>query len=292
MKRRFLNLFLIFLLLAGLCVFCYPAAADAWNRHSQSRAITGFRESVLSLTQKDLAPMWEAALDYNRSHRENTFPGDAFSSDSEEDGGSLYSSLLDPQGTGIMGYLSIPKIGQQIPIRHGTSPAVLQTSAGHMRGTSLPVGGEGSHCVIAAHRGLPSASLFTDLDRMEVGDMLYLHILDQVLAYRVDQILPMVEKNDYAALKEAMGILPGEDHVTLFTCTPYGINSHRLLVRFVRTEYHGEDDPSEEPAADATLLPVSPDAGSSFLLLSLALLSAAGLAAMLRRSRRNRPKSA
>lgn len=237
MKRRFVNLILILTLLAGLCVFLYPTAADAWNQRTQSRAITGFREALDALPKEDLEPMWEDALDYNRRLRQNTFSGDAFADGDTDGAGSLYRSLLNPQGSGIMGYLSIPKIGQQIPIYHGVSQGVLQVAAGHMSGTSLPVGGSGTHCVIAAHRGLPSARLFTDLDRLEPGDTFYLHILDRVLAYRVDQILPMVAKNDYAALKEAMQIIPGEDHVTLFTCTPYGINSHRLLVRGIRTEY-------------------------------------------------------
>ena len=225
MKRRFVNLILILTLLAGLCVFLYPTAADAWNQRTQSRAITGFREALDALPKENLEPMWEDALDYNRRLRQNTFSGDAFADGDTDGADSLYRSLLNPQGSGIMGYLSIPKIGQQIPIYHGVSQGVLQVAAGHMSGTSLPVGGSGTHCVIAAHRGLPSARLFTDLDRLEPGDTFYLHILDRVLAYRVDQILPMVAKNDYAALKEAMQIIPGEDHVTLFTCTPYGINS-------------------------------------------------------------------
>lgn len=289
MKRRFVNLLLILTMLAGLCVFLYPTAADAWNQRTQSRAITGFREALDALPREDLEPMWEDALDYNRQLRQNTFSGDAFADGDTGGDGSLYRSLLDPQGSGIMGYLSIPKIGQQIPLYHGVSQGVLQVAAGHMSGTSLPVGGSGTHCVIAAHRGLPSARLFTDLDRLEPGDLFYLHILDRVLAYRVDQILPMVEKDDYAALKEAMQIIPGEDHVTLFTCTPYGINSHRLLVRGIRTEYHGEEDPAQEVPAESMARFVPAEGAWRLLLLSALSLAAVPVAGVLRTKRRKRP---
>ena len=289
MKRRFVNLLLILTMLAGLCVFLYPTAADAWNRRTQSRAITGFREAMEALPQEDLEPMWEDALDYNRQLRQNTFSGDAFTDGDTDGADSLYRSLLNPQGSGIMGYLSIPKIDQQIPLYHGVSQGVLQVAAGHMSGTSLPVGGSGTHCVIAAHRGLPSARLFTDLDRLEPGDPFYLHILDRVLAYRVDQILPMVAKNDYAALKEAMQIIPGEDHVTLFTCTPYGINSHRLLVRGIRTEYLGEEDPVGEIPAESMVRFVPAEGAFRLLLLAALSLAAVPVARMLWTKRRKRP---
>ena len=289
MKRRFVNLLLILTMLAGLCVFLYPTAADAWNRRTHSRAITGFQEALEALPKEDLEPMWEDALDYNRQLRQNTFSGDAFA-DGDTDGAcSLYRSLLNPQGSGIMGYLSIPKIGQQLPLYHGVSQGVLQVAAGHMSGTSLPVGGSGTHCVIAAHRGLPSARLFTDLDRLELGDAFYLHILDRVLAYQVDQILPMVDKNDYAALNEALQIVPGEDHVTLFTCTPYGINSHRLLVRGVRTEYHGEEDPVGEIPAESMVRFVPAEGAYRLLLLSALSLAGVLIAGLLRKKRRSRP---
>ena len=289
MKRRFVNLLLILTMLAGLCVFLYPTAADAWNRRTQSRAITGFREALEALPQEDLEPMWEDALDYNRQLRQNTFSGDAFTDGDTDGADSLYRSLLNPQGSGIMGYLSIPKIDQTLPLYHGVSQGVLQVAAGHMSGTSLPVGGSGTHCVIAAHRGLPSARLFTDLDRLELGDAFYLHILDRVLAYQVDQILPMVDKNDYAALNEALQIVPGEDHVTLFTCTPYGINSHRLLVRGVRTEYHGEEDPVGEIPAESMVRFVPAEGAYRLLLLSALSLAGVLIAGLLRKKRRSRP---
>ena len=289
MKKHASTFVLTAVFLLGICLFLYPTVSDVWNQRTQSRAITGFREVLDALPQEDLEPMWEDALDYNRQLRQNTFYGDAFTEDNTDGSGSLYHRLLDPQGSGIMGYLSIPKIDQQIPLYHGVSQGVLQVAAGHMSGTSLPVGGSGTHCVIAAHRGLPSARLFTDLDRLEPGDPFYLHILDRVLAYRVDQILPMVAKNDYAALKEAMQIIPGEDHVTLFTCTPYGINSHRLLVRGIRTEYLGEEDPVGEIPAESMVRFVPAEGAFRLLLLAALSLAAVPVARMLWTKRRKRP---
>ena len=142
---------------------------------------------------------------------------------------------------GVMGYLSIPKINIKLSIYHGTGDDVLQTGIGHLSGTKLPIGGKSTHSVLAAHRGLPSARLFTDIDQMERGDQFYIHVLDKTLAYQVDQILPMIDKDDSEALEKALQIEAGEDYVTLFTCTPYGVNSHRLLVRGYRVPYTGED---------------------------------------------------
>lgn len=288
MKRRFVNLLLVLTMLAGLCTFLYPTAAELINKRTQSRAITDLREALDALPEEDLEPMWEAATLYNRQHRQNTFSADAFTGEGGKES-SLYRRLLNPQGTGIMGYLSIPKIDQQIPVYHGVSQGVLQIAAGHMDGTSLPVGGSGTHCVIAAHRGLPSARLFTDLDRLEPGDTFYLHILNQVLAYRVDQILPMVAKDDYAALNEALKIIPGEDHVTLFTCTPYGINSHRLLVRGLRTEYRGEEAPVQVVPAESMVRFVPAEGACRLLLLSALSLAAVRIAGVLRAKHRKRP---
>ena len=146
-----------------------------------------------------------------------------------------------------MGYLSVPKINLRLSIYHGTSEDVLQTGIGHLNGTKLPMGGESTHSVLAAHRGLPSARLFTDVDQLEPGDLFYIHILDETFAYEVDQILPMVDKDDMDTLQEALRITEGEDQVTLFTCTPYGVNSHRLLVRGMRVPYNGEEETERTP---------------------------------------------
>ena len=149
---------------------------------------------------------------------------------------------------GVMGYFSIPKINVKLSIYHGTSEDVLQTGVGHLDGTKLPIGGESTHCVLSAHRGLPSARLFTDIDQLEKGDRFYIHVLDEVLAYEVDLIHDMVDKDDMDAMSEALAIVDGEDHVTLFTCTPYGVNTHRLLVRGERVPYNGEEEVAVTPA--------------------------------------------
>ena len=187
-----------------------------------------------------------------------------------------------------MGYMTIPKIHVRLAIYHGVADDVLQTGIGHLEGTGLPIGGEGCHSVLAAHRGLPSAKLFTDLDQMEPGDRFYLHILDEVLAYEVDQVLPMIDKDDLEALMSAMQVVSGEDHVTLLTCTPYGVNSHRLLVRGVRTEYNGEEEPEARTPVESMV-----EAVRSYYMLYLVMAAATliGIMAMgFRRAGRRKHK--
>ena len=168
-----------------------------------------------------------------------------------------------------MGYLSIPKINIKLAIYHGTGDDVLQTGVGHLNGTKLPIGGESNHAVLAAHRGLPSARLFTDIDQMEAGDKFYIHVLDEVLAYQVDQILPMVDKDDHETLQNALKIEDGKDQVTLFTCTPYGVNSHRLLVRGTRVPYNGEEEVTGSVAD--TMLHAIQNYYMLYLLLGIAI---------------------
>lgn len=168
-----------------------------------------------------------------------------------------------------MGYLSIPKIHVRLSIYHGVEEEVLQTGVGHLNGTKLPIGGEGTHSVLAAHRGLPSARLFTDVDQLQEGDKFYIHVLDEVLAYQVDQILDMVDKDDHETLEAALQTEEGKDYVTLFTCTPYGVNSHRLLVRGVRVPYNGEED--VEPTAAESMLQSIQDYYMLYLILGLAV---------------------
>lgn len=173
-----------------------------------------------------------------------------------EDDGELesteYWKVLNVANDGVMGYLSIPKINVKHAIYHGTGDKVLQTGIGHLNGTKLPIGGESTHSVLAAHRGLPSARLFTDLDQIKKGDMFYIHVLDEVLAYQVDQIMDMVDKDNHETLEAALQIEEGKDQVTLFTCTPYGVNSHRLLVRGTRVPYNGEEE-AETSVAESML---------------------------------------
>lgn len=242
MKKKLFRIFLGLIFLTGLGILIYPTISDQWNKYRQAQAIANYEETVVQLEASEVEDPWLAARAYNRKIEQNTFDGDAFSQEEKNLKETEYWSIINIGNNGIMGYLSIPKIDQKIPIYHGTSDSVLQVGVGHLSGTKLPIGGEGNHSVLAGHRGLPSAKLFSDLDQLEEGDCFYIHILDEVLAYEVDQILPMVPKDDYDTLTEALQVVEGEDYVTLFTCTPYGVNSHRLLVRGTRIEYHGEDD--------------------------------------------------
>lgn len=188
---------------------------------------------------------WEKAKAFNDTIQQNNLYGDVFGEDENDIKDTEYWKILNVADDGVMGYLSIPKINIKLAIYHGTGDKDLQTGVGHLNGTKLPIGGESTHSVLAAHRGLPSAKLFTDIDQLEVGDKFYIHVLDEVLAYKVDQILPMVDKDDHETLEKALQIEEGKDQVTLFTCTPYGVNSHRLLVRGTRVPYNGEEDATE-----------------------------------------------
>ena len=196
---------------------------------------------------QDLSGQWEAARAYNNTFVKNDIYGDVFGTDDAELEDTQYWEVLNIAGDGVMGYLTIPKINVKLSIYHGTDDDVLETGVGHLNGTKLPIGGESTHCVLSAHRGLPSAKLFTDIDQLEPGDRFYIHVLDEDLAYEVDQILPMVDQNDRETLTETLQVVEGEDYVTLFTCTPYGVNTHRLLVRGHRVPYEGELETAQTP---------------------------------------------
>ena len=225
-NNNWTTVFLVLLLLAGVSLLLYPSLSDYWNSMHQTRAIASYAETVSQLDTAQYDEMWKAAQDYNRSlaQRETAF---ALTDEQK----AAYESLLDVSGLGVMGYIEIPGIDCSLPIYHGTEESVLQVAVGHLEWSSLPVGGEGTHCVLSGHRGLPSAKLFTNLDKLAVGDTFLLRVLDEVLTYEVDQIL-IVEPEQV----DAVGIVPGEDYCTLVTCTPYGINTHRLLVRGHRVE--------------------------------------------------------
>ena len=205
------------------------------------------------MTPEDFSAEWQKAEDFNANITQNNLYGDVFGEDDGDLKNTDYWKVLNVADDGVMGYLSIPKINIKLAIYHGTGDDVLQTGVGHLNGTKLPIGGDSNHTVLAAHRGLPSAKLFTDIDQLEAGDKFYIHVLDQVLAYQVDQILPMVDKDDHETLQKALQIEDGKDQVTLFTCTPYGVNSHRLLVRGTRVPYNGEEDASAESVTDSML---------------------------------------
>ena len=249
MKRKILNVLFALLFLTGFAILTYPTISDQWNTFRQSRLISDYQEVVSQMEEEDFEEVWAAARGYNQTFEQNSILSDAFGIDEAEHiEDTEYWKVLNVAGDGVMGYLTIPKINIRLAIYHGTSEEVLQTGVGHLNGTKLPVGGEGNHSVLSAHRGLPSAKLFTDIDQLEPGDLFYLHILNEDLAYEVDRILPMVDKDDYDALEEALKIEEGKDQVTLFTCTPYGVNSHRLLVRGHRVPYNGELDTAPTPA--------------------------------------------
>ena len=249
MKRKILNVLFALLFLTGFAILTYPTISDQWNTFRQSRLISDYQEVVSQMEEEDFEEVWAAARGYNQTFEQNSILSDAFGIDEAEHiEDTEYWKVLNVAGDGGMGYLTIPKINIRLAIYHGTSEEVLQTGVGHLNGTRLPVGGESNHTVLSAHRGLPSAKLFTDIDQLEPGDLFYLHILNEDLAYEVDRILPMVDKDDYDALEEALKIEEGKDQVTLFTFTPYGVNSHRLLVRGHRVPYNGELDTAPTPA--------------------------------------------
>ena len=224
MKKKssnFITVLLVLILLVGLSLLLYPSVSDYWNSFHQTKAITEYSERVANLDEDQYAEIWDAAADYNASllDRANSY----LLSDAQEE---TYKQLLNVSGDGVMGYIEIPSIQCSLPVYHGTAESVLQIAVGHLEWTSLPVGGESTNCVLSGHRGLPSAKLFTNLDKLVVGDVFMLRVLDEVLTYEVDQIL-IVEPQETAELQ----IVEGQDYCTLVTCTPYGINTHRLLVR-------------------------------------------------------------
>lgn len=261
LKKNLSTIILLLILLVGISLLLYPTLSDYWNSFHQSRAIATYAEAVAEIDDDLYADMWNLAVKYNRElyRRQNQW---AMTDEEIEE----YESLLNIGGNGIMGYIEIPEINVSLPIYHGVDEAVLQIAVGHLPETSLPVGGLGSHCVISGHRGLPSAKLFTNLDQLVEGDIFIMRVLDETLTYEVDQIL-IVEPEDVSAL----AIEQGKDLCTLVTCTPYGINSHRLLVRGHRIE-NLEDSEEIRVTADAQLIDpvlVAPAVAAPMLLLLL-----------------------
>lgn len=217
---------LLFILLAGLALLLYPTVSDCWNRYQQTKAVEDYAEQTESMSAEEAAAMIAAAEDFNRRLAE---AGSHFPLNQEEK--AAYLELLNVTPSGMMGYVEIPSIKVYLPIYHGTEESILQMATGHMEGTSLPVGGESTHCAITGHRGLPSARLFTDLDQLQAGDIFKVTVLDRTVTYVVDQIR-VVLPDDMTELE----VQEGKDLCTLVTCTPYGVNSHRMLVRGTRIE--------------------------------------------------------
>ena len=230
MKKRLSTILLILIFLIGLSLLLYPTVSDYWNSLHQSRAIAEYAEQVANLDDDLYEGLWAAAQRYNE-----TLLDKADRYDMTEEERAEYESLLNVSGNGIIGYIEIPMIQCSLPIYHGTEESVLQIAVGHIEGSSLPTGGAGTHCVLSGLRGLPSAKLFTDLDQLAEGDTFILRILDETLTYEVDQIRT-VEPYEL----DDLGIEEGKDYCTLVTCTPYGINTHRLLVRGRRVDNQPE----------------------------------------------------
>lgn len=269
MKRKLSTILFGLMFLVGFGILIYPTVSDQWNTYRQNRLISSYETVVEDLTQEDFAAEWEKARQFNDTIKQNDLYSDVFGEDNGELKNTDYWKILNIANDGVMGYLSIPKINIKIAIYHGTGDEVLQTGIGHMNGTKLPIGGESTHSVLAAHRGLPSARLFTDIDQLRKGDMFYIHVLDETLAYQVNEIWDMVDKDDMDTLGEAMKIDEGEDEVTLFTCTPYGVNSHRLLVQGTRVPYNGEEE--AETSVAETMLRTVQNYYMLYLLLGLSV---------------------
>ena len=225
MRKHKTVIFLTLGFLVGICILLYPTFSDYWNSKTQSRAITDYESVLDNLDENEYSAIFERAHAYNKALYETNYP----LMDYKNVPG--YYDTLRITDNDMIGYLKIDRIGVELPIYHGTSDDVLNRGVGHLEGSSLPIGGENTHSIMSAHRGLPSSKLFTDLDRMEIGDTFQIIILDQVLTYQVD-FIKVIEPTDVSDLQ----IIEGGDYCTLFTCTPYGINTHRLLVRGVRIE--------------------------------------------------------
>ena len=270
MKKKAGNLVICIIFLAGLSLLLYPFVANQWNNYRQKQLISGY-EQVVSEKEAAEGIDYDAerkkAEDYNEALLPCVLP-DSFALAESSGVDPVYMNTLNIAGDEMMGSVEIPKINIKIPIYHTTEEEVLNKGAGHLEGSSLPVGGANTHAVISAHRGLPSASLFTDLDQMEVGDIFILHILGKNLAYKVDQIKTVLPEET-----SELDIVEGEDYVTLVTCTPYGVNTHRLLVRGTRTEYVEEEKSNDTiPQKLAQTDPKKVLAAGSAVLVILILL--------------------
>ena len=258
---RLMTILIVVVFVAGLSFLLYPTASNLWNQAHQSRAIATYTEQVEKLDDSSNKEMLKAARKYNKELLKKADHWKLSKKDKKK-----YESLLDVSGTGIMGYIEIPKIDCSLPVYHGTDEGALQIAIGHLEGSSLPVGGKSSHCVLSGHRGLPSARLFTDLDQMEEGDTFILNILGHKLAYEVDQIKVVLPEE-----MSDLEIQEGKDLCTLVTCTPYGINTHRLLVRGHRVKYVEtkvqEQKEVSKPKTDTRLVIAGAVAGAVVLFI-------------------------
>lgn len=262
-KKHLSTIILVIVFVIGLCLLLYPTFSDYWNSSHQSRAIANYATEVADIDDEEYETIWEKAVAYNEALPQRSYRWKLSEEEELE-----YEGLLNIGGNGMMGYIEIPKIKVSLPIYHGTDEAVLQIAIGHIEGSSLPVGGESTHCVLSGHRGLPSAKLFSNLDQLEEGDTFIIRVLDEMLTYEVDQIR-IVEPDELSDLE----IVQGQDLCTLVTCTPYGVNTHRLLVRGHRVA--NQDTDSVRVTADAIQIEpimVAPVVAAPMLLILLIYL--------------------
>ncbi len=255
MKRIIINIIIGLIFLTGLSILLYPKLSDYINELHASRAIASYDNTVIEMEEEDYTKELEAAKVYNE-YLVNFSNLSAVTEAENAREDKIYQSLLNVAGNGIMASIKIPSVKINLPIYHGTDEAVLQVGAGHYLGSSLPIGGESTHAILTGHRGLPSAKLFTDSDRLEVGDIFYIKVLGEILEYQIDQIEIVLPEE-----VEGLSIVPGEDYVTLVTCTPYGINSHRMLIRGTRIPYDGkyEEEVKMKPAPANSDVPKEED---------------------------------
>ena len=268
MKKHATTIVLVLILLVGLSLLLYPTVADYWNDLHSTRAIATYTEAVADIDDETYARMWQDAEAFNEQLADTGIIWEPDETLLEQ-----YKGLLDVSGSGIMGYVEIPQISVKLPIYHGTEESVLQVAVGHIAGSSLPVGGESTHCIISGHTGLSSAKLFTDLDDLHEGNLFLIHTLDETLTYQIDQIHTVLPY-DLSDLQ----IVKGKDYCTLVTCTPYGVNSHRLLVRGPRIETKVEKE-AVRVTGDALIydpLVVAPLVALPILLVLLIRLLAGG----------------
>lgn len=273
MKRKLANLLIVLIFLTGLSILLYPSVSNYVNEKNASRVIVDYDQVIEQMEEADYSSELAAAQEYNAYL--TGFPNLAEAADTEQEKeDSPYKELLNVGGSGIMATIRIPAIKVNLPIYHGTNESVLQVAAGHYIGSSLPVGGPGTHAILTGHRGLPSAKLFTDLDRLEEGDIFYLKVLNEILEYQIDQIQVVLPYE-----LDSLSITEGEDYVTLVTCTPYGINSHRMLIRGTRVPYDGnyEEKVAMKPAPTNSDIPRE-DQGNSFTARQWILFGSAAFA--------------
>lgn len=272
MKKYITTILVGVMFTAGLSLLLYPFAANQWNNYRQSQLLTTYEDAVAEMEESgrvDYEEEWRKARNYNDELLPYILPDSFSTAELPQEGDAAYLSCLNLTQDGMMGYVEVPKINVKLPVYHTTNEDVLQKAAGHLPGSSLPIGGEGSHAVISAHRGLPSASLFTDLDKLKEGDIFLLSVLNETLAYQVDRV-SVVEPTD----TQDLAAEDGEDLVTLLTCTPYGVNSQRLLVRGHRIPYEEAADEGTPLSAFSGL--VGPSMHTSYLLWVIIGLAVTG----------------